>query len=163
MSCPSLAKDITQGGILMHTLREVMSTNVEAVSPQDNVYEVANKMRGSNVGMIPVVENGELKGVITDRDLVTRGIAGKKPNSSSVSDIMSTNLVYGTPDMTVDEAAELMARAQVRRLPVVENNRVVGVVSIGDLAVQPQFQDEASQALNEISETHNPNASNDLQ
>lgn len=147
----------------MHTLREIMSTDVQAVAPQDNVYEVANKMRGSNVGMIPVVENGELRGVITDRDLVTRGIANKKPNSGSVSDIMSTNLVYGTPDMSVDEAAQLMAQAQVRRLPVVENNRVVGVVSIGDLAVQQPFQDEASQAFNQISETHHPNASNDLQ
>ncbi|MBA4541761.1 MULTISPECIES: CBS domain-containing protein [Thermoactinomyces] len=146
----------------MHTLREIMTTDVEYVTPQDNVFEAASKMRASNVGMVPVVENGVLKGVITDRDLVVRGIAGKQPNSGSVADIMSTSLVTGTPDMTVDEAARIMAEAQVRRLPVVENNRLVGVVSIGDMAVREQHQDEASQALNEISETHNPNASNDL-
>ncbi|MGA8944085.1 MAG: CBS domain-containing protein [Thermoactinomyces sp.] len=147
----------------MHTLRDIMSTNVYSVTPQDNVYEVAERMRQSNIGMMPVVDNGQLVGVVTDRDLVTRGIANKMPGSSSVADIMSTNLVYGTPDMSVDEAARLMAEAQVRRLPVVENNRVVGVVSIGDLAVREPYQDEAGQALNKISETHNPNASNDLQ
>jgi CBS domain-containing protein len=151
-----------KGGSLMHTLREIMSTDVEYVTPQDNVFEVASKMRASNIGMVPVVENGVLKGVITDRDLVVRGIAGKHPNSGSVEEIMSTSLVTGTPDMTVDEAARLMAEAQVRRLPIVENNRLVGVVSIGDMAVREPHQTEASQALNEISETHNPNASNDL-
>jgi CBS domain-containing protein len=146
----------------MHTLREIMSTNVVTVSPHDNVFEVATMMREGNVGMIPVVENGRLAGVVTDRDLVTRGIAKKKPNSGTVRDIMSTNLVCGTPDMSVDEAARLMSDAQVRRLPVVENDRLVGVVSLGDLAVRQIHQDEASQALNEISETHNPRASNDV-
>ncbi|MBA4601431.1 CBS domain-containing protein [Thermoactinomyces mirandus] len=147
----------------MHTLRDIMSTNVYSVTPRDNVFEVAERMRQANIGMVPVVENGQLVGVVTDRDLVTRGIANKMPNSGSVSDIMSTDLVYGTPDMSVDEAARLMAQAQVRRLPVVENNRIVGVVSIGDLAVRQPYQDEAGQALNKISEKHNPNASNDLQ
>lgn len=147
----------------MHTLRDIMSANVYSVTPQDNVFEVAERMRQSNIGMMPVVDNGQLVGVVTDRDLVTRGIANKMPNSSSVTDIMSTNLVYGTPDMSVDEAAQLMAQAQVRRLPVVENNRIIGVVSIGDLAVRQPFQNEAGQALNQISETHNPNASNNLQ
>lgn len=147
----------------MHTLRDIMSTNVYSVTPQDNVFEVAERMRQSNIGMMPVVDNGQLVGVVTDRDIVTRGIANKKPNSSSVTDIMSTNLVYGTPDMSVDEAAQLMAQAQVRRLPVVENNRIIGVVSIGDLAVRQPYQNEAGQALNQISETLNPNASNNLQ
>ncbi len=147
----------------MHTLRDIMSTNVYSATPQDNVFEVAERMRQANIGMMPVVDNGQLVGIVTDRDLVTRGIANKMPNSGSVTDIMSTKLVYGTPDMSVDEAAQLMAQAQVRRLPVVENNKIVGVVSIGDLAVRQPFQNEAGQALNQISETHNPNASNDLQ
>ncbi|MGX9707215.1 MULTISPECIES: CBS domain-containing protein [Laceyella] len=148
---------------MMHKLRDIMSTNVTAVNPQENVYSVASKMREQNIGMVPVVENGRLLGIVTDRDLVTRGIANKMPNSRSVRDIMSTHIVSGTPDMTVDEASRIMAEAQVRRLPVVENNQVVGVVSLGDLAVNQPYQDEASQALSEISETHNPHASNDLQ
>ncbi|MFC7441305.1 CBS domain-containing protein [Laceyella putida] len=147
----------------MHKLRDIMSKNVTSVRPQENVFSVARKMREQNIGMVPVMENGQLKGIVTDRDLVTRGIAQKKPNSGNVGDIMSTNIVCGTPDMSVAEAAQLMAEAQVRRLPVVENNQVVGVVSLGDMAVEQPYQNEAGQALNEISETHNPHASNDLQ
>ncbi|MBS7529897.1 CBS domain-containing protein [Hazenella sp. IB182353] len=147
----------------MATLRDVMTSNIQSVTAQDNVYEVASMMRQNNIGMVPVLENGVLKGVVTDRDLVTRGIANKKANSSSISEVMSNQLVVGTPDMTVEEAARIMADAQVRRLPVVENNQIVGVVSLGDLALQPTAQDDAAVALNEISETHNPQASNDLQ
>ncbi|SEM71184.1 CBS domain-containing protein [Lihuaxuella thermophila] len=147
----------------MNQLRDIMSTDVAYCSPQDNVYEAACLMKDHNVGMIPVVENGALKGVVTDRDLVIRGIAERKPNSLSVGQIMSNQVLTGTPDMSVDEAARLMADAQVRRLPVVENNKLVGVVSLGDLAVQERYEDEAGQALNEISETHNPRVSNDIQ
>lgn len=147
----------------MNQLRDIMSTDVAYCSPQDNVYEAASLMKDHNVGMIPVVENGVLKGVVTDRDLVIRGIAERKPNSMTVGQIMSNQLLTGTPDMSIDEAARLMAEAQVRRLPVVENNKLVGIVSLGDLAVQGRYEDEAGRALNEISETHNPRVSNDIQ
>ncbi len=147
----------------MNQLREIMGKDVAYCSPQDNIYEAATLMKEHNVGMIPVVENGVLKGVVTDRDLVIRGIAERKPNSTSVGQVMSSQLLTGTPDMSVDEAARLMAEAQVRRLPVVENNKLVGVVSLGDLAVTDRYEDVAGQALNEISETHNPRVSNDIQ
>lgn len=147
----------------MDKLGEIMSKNVTTVHPQENVFSVAKKMREQNIGMVPVVENGQLKGIVTDRDLVTRGIAQKKPNSSDISAIMSTDIISGTPEMPVEEAARLMAAAQVRRLPVIKNNQVVGVVSLGDLAVKQPYQQEAAQALNEISETHDPQASNDLE
>ncbi|MBA4492891.1 CBS domain-containing protein [Paenactinomyces guangxiensis] len=147
----------------MSQLRDIMSTDLCYCSPQDNIYEAASLMKTYNVGMIPVVENGALKGVITDRDLVIRGIAERKPNSMTVGEIMSDQVVSATPDMSVDEAAQLMADAQVRRLPVVENNQLIGVVSIGDMAVRQPYENEASQALNEISETHNPNVSSDVQ
>jgi len=164
MSLGALDMLMDKGGMQkMDHLRDIMSTNVTYVSPQDNVFEVASMMKNNNIGMLPVVENGELKGVITDRDIVVRGIAEKLPNSSTVGEIMTQNLVCGTPDMSIDEAAQLMADAQVRRLPVVENNQLVGVVSLGDLAVRQPYQNEAGQALNEISETHNPHVSSDLQ
>lgn len=146
----------------MHKLKDIMSTDLAYLSPNDNLFEAATMMRDHNIGMIPVVENGTLKGVVTDRDIVIRGVADKKPNSTTISEIMSSQLVYGTPDMSVDEAARLMADTQVRRLPVIENEKLVGVVSLGDMAVRQPYQDEASQALNEISETHNPHASNDI-
>lgn len=147
----------------MSTLRDIMSTHVNYVTPQDNVFEVARIMKENNIGMVPVVENGMLRGILTDRDIVIRGIAEKNPNSSTVSEIMTQNPVYGTPEMSVDEAAQIMANAQIRRLPVVENNQLVGVVSLGDLAVRDSFQNEAGWALNQISQTHNPNVSSDLQ
>ncbi|WP_028778094.1 CBS domain-containing protein [Shimazuella kribbensis] len=146
----------------MHQVRDIMSTDIAHLSPDDNVFEAASIMRNENVGMIPVCENGQLKGIITDRDIVTRAIAEKKPNSSHISDIMSDHLVYGTPDMSVDEAAQKMAEAQIRRLPIVDQDQLIGVVSLGDLAVRTPYQNEASEALNEISETHSKFTSNNL-
>jgi CBS domain-containing protein len=147
----------------MDQLRDIMSTDLKYVSPQDNIYQAASLMKEHNVGMVPVVENGKLAGVVTDRDLVIRAIAERKPNSSSVREVMSKELVYGSPDMSVDEAARLMADAQIRRLPVVENGNLVGVVSIGDLAVRESHDQKAARALSEISETHDPHVSSDLQ
>lgn len=146
----------------MTLLRDVMTTNVATCTPQDNVYEAAVKMRDLNVGGIPVVdESGRVIGMVTDRDLVIRGIAEKNPNSTAVSAIMTRDVVVGRPDMTVDEAAELMAQRQIRRLPVVdENGRLVGIVALGDLAVRDIHQDEAAQALTQISEPARPNLDN---
>jgi CBS domain-containing protein len=124
----------------MQTVRDVMSTNVEYCTPVDNVYEVAVKMRDLNVGAIPIVDHGRLIGMITDRDLVVRGIAEKRPGSTQVTEIMSDQLVTVTPDTSVQEAAEQMARHQIRRLPVVENGRLVGIVSLGDLATNRNFR-----------------------
>ncbi|TCS95028.1 CBS domain-containing protein [Hazenella coriacea] len=146
----------------MSQLKDIMSKDVAYVAPNDNVYEAASRMRSQNVGLMPVVDQGELKGVVTDRDIVVRGIAEKKPNSIQVQDVMSSQLVTGSPQMSVDEAAQLMADAQVRRLPIVDNNQLVGIVSLKDMAVRAPYQNEASQALNEISETHQANASNDI-
>jgi CBS domain-containing protein len=152
-----------RGGFKMpHQLKDIMATDIAYVTLEDNVFEAASLMRDHDIGMVPVVDQGMLRGVITDRDLVVRGIAEKRPNSSTVSEVMSSRLIYGTPDMSVDEAAKLMADAQVRRLPVVENERLVGVISLGDIAVHTPSQNEASAALHEISETHHPHASNDI-
>ncbi|WP_019122764.1 CBS domain-containing protein [Brevibacillus massiliensis] len=135
------------------TLREIMTKDVETVSLKDNVYEVACKMRDWNVGSIPVVdENHNVIGIITDRDIVIRGIAEKREGSAAIEQVMSRDIVLGRPDMTVDEAAKLMAEHQVRRLPVVENNKLVGIVALADMAVRQVHQDEASEALNQISE-----------
>jgi CBS domain-containing protein len=146
----------------MHKVRDIMSTDIAHLSPDDNVFEAAVIMRNENVGMVPVCQDGYLKGIITDRDIVTRGIAEKKPNSCQINTIMSDHLVYGTPDMSVDDAAQKMAEAQIRRLPIVDQDQLVGIVSLGDLAVRSPYQNEASEALNEISETHNNHVSNNL-
>ncbi|WP_096199225.1 CBS domain-containing protein [Bacillus sp. FJAT-45350] len=136
----------------MEHLRDVMTSDVEFCTPDDNVYEVAVKMQNLEVGAIPICKEQQLLGMITDRDIVVRGVAEKKPNSTQVTEIMSENLITASPDMSVDEAAKMMAQKQIRRLPVVENNKLVGIVALGDLAVHQGTSDEAGFALSEISE-----------
>jgi CBS domain-containing protein len=133
-------------------IRDIMSTDVVTVTKQDNVFEIAQKMKQNDIGFIPVVEGRKLVGVVTDRDLVIRGLAEKRPGSAAVEEVMSTGVVTAAPDMSVDEAAKLMADDKIRRLPVVDNGELVGVVAIGDLAVRSKLEDEAAQALSEISE-----------
>ena len=135
------------------TLREIMTKDVATVTLKDNVYEVACKMRDWDVGLIPVVdEKNDVIGVITDRDIVIRGIAEKREGSAAIEQVMSRDIVLGRPDMTVDEAAKIMAKHQIRRLPVVENGKLVGIVAIADMAVRQAHHDEASEAIYEISQ-----------
>ncbi|RCX23046.1 CBS domain protein [Fontibacillus phaseoli] len=138
----------------MKKINEIMTREVVTVTPEDNVYEVAVKMKQHGTGFIPVVEKGgdKLIGVITDRDLVVRGIAEKHPGSSAVETVMTKGIKTASPEMSVDDAAELMAQQQIRRLPVTEGDRLIGIVSIGDLAVRNIFADNAGEALSEISE-----------
>lgn len=136
----------------MQTVREVMTTNVDFCTPLDNVFEVATKMKDLDVGAIPIVENGQLLGMITDRDLVVRGIAEKHPGSNSVTNVMSDHLITIGPDASIEEAAHTMAEHQIRRLPVVENDGLIGIVSLGDLAIRDYSDDQAGEALSEISE-----------
>ncbi|MGG3883802.1 CBS domain-containing protein [Brevibacillus panacihumi] len=135
------------------TLREIMTKDVATVTLRDNVYEVACKMRDWNVGVIPVVDEKEdVIGVITDRDIVIRGLAEKRQGSAAIEQVMSRDIILGQPGMTVDEAAKIMAQHQIRRLPVVENGKLVGIVAIADMAVREVHQDETNEAIREISQ-----------
>lgn len=136
----------------MDKVRDIMTDGVDSCSLLDNVYEVAVKMKELNVGAIPIVDNDKLVGMITDRDIVLRCVAEKNPPSSKVEDIMSKNLITVTKDMDAHEAANLMAKHQVRRLPVVEGDKLVGIVSLGDFAVHQLTDQRAGEALTEISE-----------
>jgi CBS domain-containing protein len=140
-------------------LRELMTDDVKVCRPEDSVVDAAKAMQSVNVGIIPVCEGDKLSGVITDRDIVLNVIAlGKDVNSTRVRDCMTTSVITGTPDMDAHEAADLMADRQIRRLPVVEGGRLVGIVSIGDLATVSIHEDEAGYALSEISEPSQPQA-----
>ncbi|XJZ28377.1 CBS domain-containing protein [Bacillota bacterium Lsc_1132] len=137
----------------METIREIMTDDVESCSLLDNVYEVAVKMKELNVGAIPIVDQGKLVGMITDRDIVIRGIAEKRPASSKVEAIMSKQLVSISANASTQEAARLMAEHKIRRLPVVEGDKLVGIVSLGDFAIRKLTDDQAKAALSEISES----------
>lgn len=138
-------------------LKDVMTRKVFTSDPNTSVKEVANKMKELNVGAIPVVQGSKPVGIITDRDIVLRTVSeDKDPFRAKASDVMSVDLIFGTPDMDVDDAAALMSRYRIRRLPVVENDKLVGIVSLGDLAANPQLADEAGDALTDISHPIGP-------
>lgn len=139
-------------------IRELMTTDVRTCRPEDTLQQAAQMMSDLDVGIIPVAESGnKLQGVITDRDIVVRAVAkGMDINSTKISDCMSGKVVSVSPEATAQEAAKLMADNQVRRLPVVENNQLVGVCAIGDLAVVGIHENEAGFALSEISEPARP-------
>jgi CBS domain-containing protein len=136
----------------MTRISDLMTKNVETCSLLDNVYEVAIKMKEWNVGAVPIVDNEKIVGMITDRDIVLRCIAEKHPASSKVQDIMSKDLIKVSPSSTTKEAIKLMAKHQIRRLPVVDRDKLVGIISLGDFAISEMTDDQAKVALTEISE-----------
>jgi len=133
----------------MH-IRDVMTPNPRTVSPDDSIQNAARIMRDEDTGAIPVVENGRPVGMVTDRDIVVRAVADGQV-SRPVRDIVTTGVVCATPDMSTREANELMSEHQVRRLPVVENDQLVGIVSLGDLAVKEGKDRRTGDTLQDIS------------
>lgn len=108
-------------------------------------------MSEHNIGSIPVVDNGQIKGMLTDRDIVLRCVAeGKDPTHVKVGDIMTTGTVYITPHQSVDDAVRMMSYEQIRRLPVVEDGKLAGIISLADLA-RMRDHTEVAQAICEIS------------
>jgi CBS domain-containing protein len=117
------------------SIKEVMTSDVRACEPNATVVDVAKLMAKEDVGPIPVVEEGRLVGLVTDRDIVVRVIAeGRDPNATTVGEIASRDLVTVSPDEDLDEALQLLAQHQVRRLPVVDGDRLVGIVAQADIA-----------------------------
>jgi CBS domain-containing protein len=117
------------------SIKEVMTSDVRACEPNATVVDVAKLMAKEDVGPIPVVEEGRLVGLVTDRDIVVRVIAeGRDPNATTVGEIASRDLVTVSPDEDLDGALQLLAQHQVRRLPVVDGDRLVGIVAQADIA-----------------------------
>jgi CBS domain-containing protein len=117
------------------SIKEVMTREVRSCEPKATATEAAKLMATQDVGPIPVVEDGRLTGIVTDRDLVIRILAeGRDPNATTVGEIASRDLVTVSPDEDIDEALSRMAQNQVRRLPVVEGDRLIGIVAQADVA-----------------------------
>src|SRR5918998_4572885 len=119
-------------------IREVMSSNPSAIEADKPVADAAKLMRDEDVGLAPVVEGDRLVGTLTDRDIAIRVVAeGRDPQSTTVREVASTDLVTVDPQQELSEALRLMAQHQVRRLPVVEEDgRLVGIVAQADIARQ---------------------------
>lgn len=134
-------------------LREVMSNPVIRIHPEETVAVASRMLEHYNIGAMPVCgSDGRICGLITDRDIVTRCLAAeRKPEGTSVRDVMTSRVIVGRPDMDAAIAASLMGREQIRRLPVLENGRLCGMVSLGDLALKEECSMDAGDALIEIS------------
>ncbi len=134
-------------------VRDIMNSNVVSISPDESAALAARLIARHNIGALPVCSDaGILRGVVTDRDIVLRCIAPEKdPAETPVERIMSRSLIQISPEDDIRNAAHLMSKEQVRRLPVVEAGKLVGMVSLGDLAASRQYEMEISQALTEIS------------
>ncbi|MEY4480721.1 MAG: hypothetical protein RLZZ267_1399 [Bacillota bacterium] len=142
-----------EGGIPLQakTAKDVMSPAPVTVTSQDELFKVATLMKEHEIGFIPVVDQNKPIGVITDRDIVTRGLAEKLPGSTKVEQVMSKTCITIPPTGTLSDAAETMAKNKIRRVLVVEGTNLLGVVAIGDLAVREASNARAGKALTEIS------------
>jgi CBS domain-containing protein len=117
------------------SVRDAMTSNPLTIGARDPVVDAARLMRDKDIGSLPVVEDGRLLGMITDRDIAVRVVAeGSDPSSVTVRDVASREAVNATPDQDLDEALRLMAKHQVRRLPVTEGDQLVGVLTQADVA-----------------------------
>jgi CBS domain-containing protein len=123
-------------------IRDVMTPGPETIQADRPASEAAKMMKDADAGMIPVMDNGNLLGTVTDRDIAIRLVAeGKDPQSTPVREIASTDPITVEPDRDLDEALKLMAKHQVRRLPVVEGGRLVGVLAQADVAREGNEKD----------------------
>jgi CBS domain-containing protein len=120
----------------MRRVREIMASSPEVLAPTESVQSAAQRMKSLDLGSMPVCEDGRLVGALTDRDMVLRVTAeGRDPARTAVREVMSRDVACVAESQDAAQAAELMRRAQVRRLPVVDRHRrVVGIVSLGDFA-----------------------------
>jgi len=137
----------------MTLISEVMTRDVRTLSPDESVTHAAQVMDELDVGVIPVCEGDELVGVVTDRDIVLRGVAqGLEPDSTPLAEVMSEDICTCYDDEDVDEVVDRMRQEQIRRVPVLNrSDRLVGIVSLGDIAVK-ESDVTAGIALEEISE-----------
>ena len=138
-------------------ISDIMTKDVAKLDVNDTVEKAAELMKEYNVGSIPVCRSEKIVGIVTDRDITLRSVAeNQNIQKQTVSEIMTSNPVLGKPEMEVQEAARLMSERQVRRLPIVEGKSLVGIVSLGDLAVEPKLTDKAGMALGSISQQSTP-------
>jgi CBS domain-containing protein len=139
-------------------VRDIMTRDVEVVHPDSMLQEAAGKMKSLDVGSLPVCDNRRLLGVVTDRDITIRAVAaGHDPKSTKVRNAMTPELIYCYEDESLSEAAKLMERHQIRRLPILDREKqLVGIVALGDLAVETGNEKLSGTVLEEISEPAKP-------
>ena len=135
-------------------IREVMTSNPECVTEKDSVRDAARIMKSQDTGVVPVVDGRKIVGLITDRDIVVRGLAeGKNLENVRVNELMTKSVRSVRETATIDEALALMSSADIRRVPVVNgNDEIVGILSIGDISMSTTREDKVGRTVESISE-----------
>jgi len=135
-------------------VREIMTEHVKCLSPQATLQQAADQMRAYDVGALPICDSDRLTGMITDRDLIIRGMArGLDPSTTLVQDVMSGDVIYCFDGDQVEEAVSLMENHQVRRIIVLNTERrLAGILSLGDVAVRTRDFELSGEALEQVSE-----------
>ena len=137
----------------MQQIKDVMSRDVQVISPEATIAEAAQWMRNGDFGMMPVGENDRMIGSISDRDIAIRAVAEGRDCGTKVREVMSGGIHWAYEDESVERAAQLMSEHQFRRLPIVDREkRLVGIVALGDLALKERDNKPAAKALSDISE-----------
>ncbi|KLN54515.1 CBS domain-containing protein [Variovorax paradoxus] len=137
----------------MHTIKDVMSRDVQVISPDATIAEAARHMRDGDFGMMPVGENDRMIGSISDRDIAVRAVAEGRGGDTKVRDVMSEGVRWAYEDEPIDRVVAIMGEYQIRRLPIVSRDkRLVGIVALGDIAIRESEPAPAAEALCEISE-----------
>ena len=132
--------------------REIMTRNVKTASREMTLREVATLMRDGDMGAMPVVEDGKLVGIVTDRDIVVRAIADGKDASTAIGDVMTTEVFAARENDFVFEAIRLMGDRQVRRVPIINDaGELVGIIAMADVALETEDEREIAETLEEIS------------
>jgi CBS domain-containing protein len=135
-------------------VRHAMTESPHTISPDMNAADAAAIMKSEDVGVLPVVKDAELVGLVTDRDLVIRVLAERRnPMEVKIGDVATQTTVTVTPDMKLAEARELMEKNKIRRLPVMKGQELVGIISIGDVAWADASTREVGEALKAVSES----------
>jgi len=139
-------------------VKDIMTPGVECVSPDDTLQAAACKMRDLDVGPLPVCDHDRIAGMLTDRDITVRAIAGgKDPTSARVREAMTEDVIFCFEDQDVEEAARMMQERQVRRILVLNRDkRLTGIVSLGDLAAEAGDKHRSGEVLQDISEPSIP-------
>ena len=135
------------------TVRQIMNPNVIYLTPDDTAARAAKLLERHNIGILPICsKDGRIRGVVTDRDITLRCVAFDNPaEDTKLREIMTRGIITVSPDDDLSKATKLMSTEQIRRLPVVENDKVIGMLSLADMAQRGNFRTEVSSALAEIS------------
>lgn len=134
-------------------IQEIMSSSVHSIGPTETLADAARSMAQHDIGALPVIEAGKLTGIITDRDIAVRAVAGALSSDTPVRQIMTSSVVTCSPDSDIEDALKLMSKEQIRRLPVCKaGGELVGMVSLADAAERDADKEEVGEALAEVCE-----------